>query len=262
MAQAKNSGRRGGGIMKVRKARQIFHDGAHGMHPDYQAQLAQQAADQRDAERTAESAQEAQTAAERARLVQEAAQAAAEAQRQAQLSSRPCLRCKEVLPPEAFERHARAYNGRVGCCRPCAKLIRDRKTVSITKAPVRTPRPRPCLHCETRFVPSHHNVRYCSDECRATRQTARHAAQHQAAYLAQRETHLEKGAAWKAANPDKRRAHRRKAYHADPEAEKAAHGVWVEANRDHINAYQREWRQKQKDKQQKQKDKQKERQIS
>ncbi len=249
MAKAKNNGRRGGGIIKVRKTRQIFHDGAHGMHPEYQAQLAQAAADQRDAERTVEADQEAQSAAEMARQADEAALMAANAQRQAKLSARPCLRCKEVLPPEAFERHGHAYNGRVGCCRPCAKLIRDRKSVRSRGETQREARP--CLHCGMPFVPPHHNVKYCCEACRSQRQTAKNAARHQAAYQFQREHHRANNAAWKAANPDKRRQHRRKAYYARPEMEKARHSAWVAANREHINAYARAWQQKKKERKEK-----------
>lgn len=243
MAKAKGSGRKKGGWMRVRKTREVKPDGAHAYTWTYQAKIADALAEKRDRERTAQAAREAAEAAETARAEKVAAAEAAEARRQAQLAPRPCLRCGEMLPPEAFERHGRAYNGRMGACRPCAEIIRNRKAAPLgrrEKDKCVLP-PRPCRRCEAVFTPAHHNVQYCSKECRRSRQAARHAEQHREAYQADRGRRREQSEAWKKANPDKCRQYRRKAYHLRPEAEKEAHALWVARNRVRVNAYQRQF---------------------
>ena len=245
MAKARNSGRKKSGHRRLKKAHEVMPDGAHAYTWPYQAMLACRAAEARDRERRAEAAEAAAQAAKTARTEQEAKNAAAEAQRQASLAPRPCLRCGEILPPDAFEPHGRAYNGRMGCCRPCAQLIRDRKAAPVGRRPptfLNPAPPRPCRACGLLFSPAERRRVYCSAACRKRRQTETanaHRRENRAAHPAAAK---QRQSEWRERNPDKCRQYRRRYNQANRSRMSAAHAAWAARNRARVSAYMREFR--------------------
>jgi hypothetical protein len=90
---------------------------------------------------------------------------------------KPCSRCRERKPPDAFPPNAQLSSGLSSWCRAChaeaTRAWRDAnpEQVAARNAARRLPPllPRACATCGETFTPRRRDGRYCSSACRARR---------------------------------------------------------------------------------------------